>query len=93
MNLIINNQEGSQTNSSIHNINTMNKHHVLDPKPTYHVLKREHSMLHKKFQQFTTQWDNLKNIKAKFKAALRKFLHTHSFYSVDKFSFMSKGHL
>jgi hypothetical protein len=34
----------------------------------------------------------LKNNKAKFKAALRKFLNTHSFYSVDK-CFMYKDDL
>jgi len=27
----------------------------------------------------------LKNDKAKFKAPYRKYLHTHSFYPVDKF--------
>jgi len=31
----------------------------------------------------------LNNDKAKFKVGLRKYLHTHSFYSVDKF-FMCK---
>jgi len=31
----------------------------------------------------------LKNDKAKYKAALGKYLHTHSFYSVDEF-FMCK---
>jgi len=34
----------------------------------------------------------LKNNKAKFKAALRKFLNTHPFYSVDK-CFMYKDDL
>jgi len=34
----------------------------------------------------------LKNGKVKFKAALRKHIHTHSFYSVDEF-FMCKDDL
>jgi hypothetical protein len=51
---------------------------------------------------FTKQWEEygtrlpyvtiLKNNKAEFKAALRKYLHTHLFYSVDKF-FMCKDDL
>jgi hypothetical protein len=34
----------------------------------------------------------LKKDRAKFKAALRKYLHTHSFYSINEF-FMSKEDL
>ena len=35
----------------------------------------------------------LKNDKAKFKAALTIYLHTHSFYSVDEFFFVYKDNL
>jgi len=39
MNFIINNQEDFQTNSSIHNYITRNKHHFIDQMPTYSFQK------------------------------------------------------
>jgi len=48
--------------------------------PTHLVLKKVHFMLASKFSTF---YHVTKNEKAKFKAALRKYLNTHSFYSVD----------
>jgi len=46
---------------------------------------RMHLCLHQNIQQFPTQWDSPQNDKAEFKAALRKYLHTHFFYCVDGF--------
>jgi hypothetical protein len=34
---------------------------------------------------------SLKNEKTKFKAALKKYLNTHSFYSVDEFFMYKDG--
>jgi hypothetical protein len=51
--------------------------------PTYVIFKKEHSMLTSKFS--TAYHIVLKNEKAKFKLALRKYLKTHCFYSVDEF--------
>jgi len=42
-------------------------------------------MLAKNFNILPRSMTILKNDKAKFKAALRKFLHMRSFYSVDEF--------
>ena len=49
MNVIINNQENFETNLLIHNINTKNKHHLLDQILTYLVFKQGHCVLESKF--------------------------------------------
>jgi len=55
------------------------------------VLKKVHSILAYIFNSFHLV-TILKNDKEKFETALRKYLHTHSFYSVDAF-FMCKDDL
>jgi hypothetical protein len=75
MSFTINNQEIFQTNSSKHNIITRNKHHL----QTYLVFKLVHSMLAKIFTSFPPTVTFLKNEKAKFKAAITKYRHTHCF--------------
>jgi hypothetical protein len=50
-NFIISNQENFQTNSSIHNINTWNKHHLHRPNANLSCLKRIHSTMESKFKQ------------------------------------------
>ena len=49
MNFTIAIQEDFQTNSSIHNYNTRNKHLFIDQVPTYLVFKKAHFMLASKF--------------------------------------------
>ena len=49
LNLIINNQKIFQTNLSIHNSNSRNKHFFIDQMPTYFVFKKVHFMLTQKF--------------------------------------------
>jgi len=86
MNFIIKNHEIFQTNSSVHNITTWNKHH-------FHRSNANPSCYQKKYiLRCIKMFDCLpscitifKNGKAKFKAALKKYLHIHSFYSVDEF--------
>ena len=65
----------------------------IDPNPTHLVFKKVHFCCIRIFNNLPPSVTILKNNKAKFKAALRRYLHTHSFYSVDAFSFMSKGDL
>jgi hypothetical protein len=48
------NQEKIQTNLSVHNINTGNKHHLPRPMPTYFVFKKVHSLLASDFSTVTT---------------------------------------
>jgi hypothetical protein len=60
--------------------------------PPILYLKRQILCWHKNFQQFSLGVTILKNDKEKFKEALRKYLYTHSFYSLDEF-FMCKNDL
>jgi len=63
----------------------------IDQVPIYLVLKKVHFMLAYIFKSFHLV-TILKNDKEKFLTALRKYLHTHCFYSVDAF-FMCKDDL
>jgi len=84
MNFVINNQEIFQTNSC--NINTRNKHDLHRPNATLSCFKK--STFYdgiKIFNSLTPCVTILKNEKAKFQAALRKYLHTQAFYPVDEF--------
>jgi len=90
MSFIINNQEIFQTNSSIHNMNTRNKYHLLRPNAKLSFFKKSIFYAGMKiFNILPPSVTILQNDKAKFKAALGKYLHTHSFYIVDEF-FMCK---
>jgi hypothetical protein len=79
MSFIINNQEILQTNTSIHNLNTRHKHHL-------HRLNANLSCLQKStfcagvkiFNSLPPSGTILKNGKAKFQTALRKYLHAHT---------------
>ena len=55
-----NNQETFKTNSSIHNINTRNKHYFHRPNAKLSLKKKKKYILywHKNSQQFTAQCDN-----------------------------------
>ena len=85
MSFFIGNQEKFQTNLSVHNINTRNKHHL-------HRLVANLSCFQKGafysgtriFNSLPRSITNLKNEKTRFKVALKKFLNAHSFYSVDE---------
>jgi len=81
MNLIINNQESSQTNSSIFNINTRNNRHLHRPNANLSCFKkREFYVGIKIFNHWPPSVTILKNDKAKFKAALRiTYMHTPLF--------------
>ena len=81
MNLIINNQESSLTNSSIHNINTMNKHNLHRPNANLSCFKKRACCVGIKiFKHLPPSVTILKNDKAKFKAAVRIiYMHTPLF--------------
>ena len=86
MSFFIGNQEKFQTNSSVHSINTRNKHHL-------HRLVTNLSCFQKSapysgiriFNNLPRSITSLKNENTQFKVALKKFLYVHSFYSVDEF--------
>ena len=85
MNFSVNNQEHFQKNSSIHNINTRSKHHHHRPNANLSCFQK--SIFYagiKIFDSLPHSLTILKNEKAKFKVALRKYLNTHSFSFVDE---------
>jgi predicted tellurium resistance membrane protein TerC len=87
MSFIIINQEIFQTNLSLHNINTRNEHHLHRPDAKLSCFQRSTFFAGiTNFQSLTPIMTTLKNDKAKFKAARRKYPHTHFFYTVDDLS-------
>jgi len=90
MSFSINKHEIFKTNSSKHNINTRNKHHLHRLNAKLSCFQRSAFFAGIKiFNSLPPSVTILKNDKTKFKAALRKYLHTHSTHSVDGF-FMCK---
>jgi hypothetical protein len=81
MNFIISNKENVQTNSSRHSI-IMSNHHLDRPNANLSCFQRLHSMLTKSFTSLPPSVIVLKNNKARFKAALRKYLYTYSCFDV-----------
>jgi hypothetical protein len=74
---------------SIHNINTRNKHHLHRPNAKLSSFQKSTFYAGIKiFNSLPCSLIILKNEKAKFKLALRKYLNTHSFHSVDTFFFV-----
>ena len=90
MNFILNNQDNFQTNSSIHSIDTRNKHQLHRPNANLSCFQKVHSMPVSEFSK-DSLWVSFKNEKTKSKVALRKYLNTHSFYSVDEFFMYKDG--
>ena len=86
MHFICSNQENFQTNSSIHNINTKNKHHFHRPNAKLSCFQKSTFYAGIRiFNSLQRSLTILKNEKAKFKLALREYLNTHCFYSVYTF--------
>jgi hypothetical protein len=79
MNFLVNNQEIFQTDSSVHSINTRNKHDLHRPVANLSCFQKSafYSGI-RIFNSFPHRLTNLKNEKAQLKGALRR-------YSVDKF--------
>ena len=87
MSFFIGNQEKFHTNSSVHNINTRNKHHLHRPVAILSRFQKGASYSGIRiFNSLPWSITNFKNEKTQFKVALKKFLNAHSFYSVDELS-------
>jgi len=87
MSFIITNQEVFEMNLSLHNLNTRNEHHLHRPDGNLSCFQKSTFFAGiTNFQILSPIMTSLKNDKAKFKAALRKYLHTHSLYFVDDLS-------
>jgi len=63
----------------------------IDQIPNHIAFKEVHSVLVYKFSNFTTNETILKKDKAKFNVALREYLNTHCFFSVDELFFCTDG--
>jgi hypothetical protein len=76
----------------IHNIDTSNKH--LLHRPNANLTCFQKSIFYagiRIFNKLPLSLISPKNEKTKFKVALRKYLNTHSFYSVDDFFIYKEG--
>jgi hypothetical protein len=83
---IINNQEHFQTNSAVHSVNTRNNNHLhITAANLICFQKRTYYSGINIFNTLPSSLKSLMNEKAKFKVALKRYLNTHSFYSVDEF--------
>jgi IS1 family transposase len=92
MNFILNNQEHFQTNSSIHSIDTSNMHHLHRPNANLSCFQKSTFYAGITiFNRLPLSLTSLKNEKTKFKAALRKYLNTHSSYLLDEFFMYKDG--
>jgi hypothetical protein len=78
MSFIISNQKILQTNSSIHNIKTRNKHHRQRPIASLSCFQNSTFYAGKYFQQFTTQCDNPQEWQGKIYISLKK-IPTYTF--------------
>jgi hypothetical protein len=86
INFFVNNQENVQTHSSIHNINTRNKHQF--HRPTANLSCFQKNAFYSGIRIFNSlphSITTLKNEKTKFKVALKTYLNAHCFYSVGEF--------
>jgi hypothetical protein len=81
LNFDISNQEIFQTNSFIHNINTLSKLHLHRPNVNLSHFQKKSTFCDglKIFNILPLNVTNLKNDKVKFRAALRKYPSTYSF--------------
>jgi hypothetical protein len=86
MNFVVDNQEDFQKNPSVHSINTRSKHHLHGPIANLsRFQKSAFCSSIRIFNSLPYSVTNVKNWKAEFKVALRRYLNAHSFYCVDEF--------
>jgi hypothetical protein len=86
MNFIVNNQEHFQTNSDIHSVNTRNKNQLHRPIANLSCFQKSAYYVGIKiFYSLPSSLTSLVNKMAQFEVALKRYLITYSFYSVDEF--------
>ena len=86
MSFLIGNRDKFLTNSSVHGINTRNKHHLHRPIANLSCFQKGTSYSGIRiFNNLPQSIASLTNEKPQFKVALKNFLYAHSFYSVDGF--------
>jgi len=85
MSFIISIQQYVQTNSSEHNINTRNKHHLHRLNANLSCFQKSTFYAGIKIFSSLPPSETVLKYKAKFKAALRKYLNTHRVHSIDEY--------
>jgi hypothetical protein len=91
MMFVINNLEKFQTNSFVHGINTRKSAQL--HRPIANLSSYQRGVYYsgiKLFSSLTINIINLKNDKNQFRIALRSYLQTHSFYSVEELIVQSR---
>jgi hypothetical protein len=84
--IVVNNQENFQTNSAVHGVNTRNRGHL--HRPTANLSCFQKSAYYAGIKIFNSLPSNLRSLMNKqtqFKVALKRYLNTHLFYSVEEF--------
>jgi hypothetical protein len=86
MNLIINNLELIQTNSTIYSVYTRNKNHLHRPITNLSCFQKvAYCTGVRIFSSLSPSPKTILGKKEKFKVVLRRYLNTHTFYSVNEF--------
>jgi hypothetical protein len=86
MNFVVNNQGLFQTNSARHSVDTRNRDHL--HRPTANLSCFQKSTYYAGIKIFNSLPSNLRSLmnkKAQFKVALKRYLNTHPFNSVEEF--------
>jgi hypothetical protein len=86
MNVVVTNQELYQTNSAIHSVNTRNRDHL--HRLVASLLCFQKSACYAGIKIFNSLASNLRSLmnkKAQFRVALKRYLNTHSFFSLEEF--------
>jgi hypothetical protein len=86
MNFVVNNQEHFQSNLAIHSVNTRNRDHL--HRTTANLSCFQKSAYYaglKIFNSLPLNLRSLMNKNAQCEVALKRYLNTHSFYSVEEF--------
>jgi hypothetical protein len=83
---IVNNQEHFHTNSTVHSVNTRNTNELHRPISNLSCVQESAYYAGiKMFNSLPSSLTSLIHKKKHFKVALKRYLITHSFYSVDEF--------
>jgi hypothetical protein len=86
MNFILNNQEHFQTNSTTHSVNTRKRDYLHRPTANLSCYQKSaHCVGIKIFNSLPSDLRSLMNKQTQFKVALKRYLNTHYFYSIEEF--------
>jgi hypothetical protein len=88
---VVDNLGRFQTNLTVHGLNTLNKTQLLRPIANLSCFQNGVSYVAVKiFNTLPSSISNLRNDKKHFKSALRRYLMTYCFYSINEFQNLSK---